>query len=75
MADSLRGGTRVGVLGPGAVYRTVVAEFAVIVSRVFPALILWKACCRFPCSWPSNPSIPRPIADSGAVPGMIVELS
>ena len=81
MVDSFRGDRRVGGgfklqgLGTGVVYRTVVAEFGVIVSQLFRALILWQACCRFSCFWPSQPSIPRPIADSGVVPGIIVELS
>ncbi len=81
MVDSLRGGRRVGGgigvpdLEMGAVYRTVVAGFAVVVSHVLRALILWKACCCFSCFWPSKSSIPRPIADSGAVSGIIAELS
>ena len=73
MVDPLRGGSRVdGGIGlpgleMGAVYRTAVAEFAVVVPHVFRALILWKACCCFTCFWPSKASIPRPTADSAAV--------
>ena len=81
MLDSLRGGRRVcggfGLLGIGigVVYRTVVAEFAVVISHVFRALILRKTCSCLFCFWPSKPSIPRPIADSKTVSGITVELS
>lgn len=81
MVVSLGGGRRVGGgiglpgLEMGAVCRTVVAGFVVVVPHVLRALILWKACCCFSCFWPSKSSIPRLIADSGAVSGIIAELS
>ena len=81
MVDSLKGGRRVGggigLLGleKGPLYRTVVAGFVVVVSRVLRALILWKACCCFSCFWPLKLAIPRPIADSGSVSRIIAALS